>query len=99
MSAPYPQNTRPSQTVLVDGAPRKSLLLSALLTFILGPFGMFYTTAIGAIVMIVLSIPLVILTLGAAWGGIVPVSMIWGVWAGHRWNERRRAEWAGRAGI
>ncbi|MDO5628349.1 MAG: hypothetical protein Q4G43_08525 [Mobilicoccus sp.] len=86
--------TRP----MVDAAPRKSLLLSALLTFFLGPFGMFYTTWLGTIVMIVLSVPLLLLTMGAAWAGIVPIAMIWGVWAGHRYNERQRRIYSARGG-
>lgn len=89
----------PNATVVVDGGKRKSLILSGLLTLILGPLGMFYTTVIGAIVMTIVSIPLLIITLGAAWGGIVPISMIWGIWAGHRYNERQRAHFAHRAGF
>lgn len=90
--------TQTARPTVVNGAPSKSLLLSGLLTFFLGPFGMIYTTVFGTIVMLALSIPLLLLTLGGAWPGIVPICMIWGVWSGHRYNERQRREYAARGG-
>lgn len=91
-------STHTGRPVLIDAAPRKSLVLSLVLTFFLGPFGMFYTTIFGALVMLAVSVPLVILTLGAAWAGIVPACMIWGAWSGHRHNERQRRIYAARGG-
>ncbi|WP_446745176.1 hypothetical protein [Silvibacterium acidisoli] len=78
-------------TIIV--APTKSILLSLVLTFFFGPLGMLYSTIWGAIVMAVLSIPAFIITLGHAAFLIWPVSMVWGAWAAHRYNERllRRA--------
>lgn len=87
------------QPVLVDAAPRKSLLLAGLLTFFLGPFGMFYTTIAGALIMLVVAVVVGILTLGAGLGVVWPICVIWGVWAGHRYNERRRRDYAARAGF
>lgn len=55
-------------TTQAYGAKSKSLLLAVLLTFFLGPFGMFYTTVFGALVMLVFTLPAVLLTAGAAWG-------------------------------
>lgn len=74
-------------------ARTKSVLLSLVLTFFFGPLGMLYSTIGGAIVMMILSIPAFILTLGHAAFLIWPMSMIWGAWATHRYNERllRRA--------
>jgi ABC-type phosphate transport system permease subunit len=81
----------PIQPVIV--ARTKSVALSLVLTFFLGPLGMLYSTILGAIVMIVLSVPLFILTLGHAAFLVWPISMIWGAWAAHRYNQRllRRA--------
>jgi ABC-type phosphate transport system permease subunit len=81
----------PPPTVIV--ANTKSVALSLVLTFFLGPLGMLYSTIWGAIVMIVLSVPVFILTLGHGAFLIWPVSMIWGAWATHRYNQRllRRA--------
>ena len=80
----------PSVTTLGTPPPRKSLLLSALLTFFLGPLGMIYTTIPGFLVMSVLTTIVGILTLGHGLAVMWPLCMIWGVWAGHRRNERER---------
>ncbi len=82
MVSQYP----PIQPVIV--ARTKSVALSLVLTFFLGPFGMLYSTIFGAMVMIVVSIPLFIITLGHAGFLVWPVSMIWGAWATHRYNQR-----------
>jgi hypothetical protein len=58
------------------------------LTFFLGPLGMLYSTIPGALVMIALSIPAFIITFGHAGFIIWPLSMIWGAWAAHRYNQR-----------
>jgi hypothetical protein len=76
----------PIQPVIV--ARTKSVALSLVLTFFLGPLGMLYSTIFGALVMIALSIPAFIITLGHAGFIIWPVSMIWGAWATHRYNQR-----------
>ena len=75
----------PPPTVIV--ASTKSVLLSLILTFFLGPLGMLYSTIWGAIVMIVLSVPAFIITLGHAAFLIWPISMIWGAWAAHSYNQ------------
>lgn len=74
------------------GAPkkltnRKSVLLSLVLTFFLGPFGMLYSTVPGAIIMLILYVALGIPTLGWAIAGLHPIAMIWGAWAAHRANQ------------
>ncbi|MFT4112529.1 hypothetical protein [Silvibacterium sp.] len=76
-------------------ARTKSVALSLVLTFFLGPLGMLYSTIPGAILMIIVSIPLFVITLGHAGFIIWPVSMIWGAWAAHRYNQRL----LGRAGF
>ncbi len=65
---------------------RKSLILAALLTFFAGPFGMLYSTVLGAIIMGVLYLVLGILTAGFALIVLHPICMIWGTWAAHRDN-------------
>ena len=81
----------PPRTVIV--ANTKSVALSLILTFLFGPFGMLYSTIWGALIMIVLSVPLFIFTFGHGAFLIWPISMIWGAWATHRYNQRllRRA--------
>lgn len=90
-----PSPTRPA---LVDAAPRKSLLLSLLLTFLLGPIGMVYTTILGSLVMLVITVVVGIVTLGYGLSVVWPICMVWGLWAGHRYNERQRRLYAARGG-
>ena len=68
-------------------ASRKSVVLSLLLTFFFGPFGMLYSTVVGAIVMMVLYVALGIPTLGWAIAGLHPIAMIWGAVAADRANR------------
>ncbi len=65
---------------------RKSVLLSLVLTFFFGPFGMLYSTLVGAIVMLVLYVVLGIPTLGWAIAVLHPIAMIWGAVAANRAN-------------
>jgi len=66
---------------------RKSVVLSLVLTFFLGPFGMLYSTVPGAIIMLILYVALGIPTLGWAIAGLHPIAMILGAWAAHRANQ------------
>jgi hypothetical protein len=54
---------------------------------------MLYSTIWGALVMIVLSVPLFFLTFGHAAFLAWPISMMWGAWPAHSYNLRllRRA--------
>jgi hypothetical protein len=65
-------------------AKRKSVVLSLVLTFFLGPFGMLYSTVPGALVMLVLYVVLGIITLGWAIAVLPPMAMIWGAVAADR---------------
>lgn len=65
----------------------KSVVLSLVLTFFLGPFGMLYSTVVGAIVMLVLYVVVGILTLGWGLAVLHPVAMIWGAVAADRANR------------
>ncbi len=68
-------------------ANRKSVVLSLVLTFFLGPFGMFYSTVSGALIMLVLYIGLGIITFGWALAVLHPLAMIWGAVAADRANH------------
>lgn len=68
--------------------PQKSIAVSLLLTFLFGPLGMFYSTVIGAVIMIVAALMLGIVTAGCGLVLIWPISMIWGVVAASSYNSR-----------
>lgn len=65
----------------------KSVGLSIILTVLLGPLGMFYSTITGAIIMLIISGIVGILTLG--YGIVVthPICVIWGALAAHSYNK------------
>jgi hypothetical protein len=65
---------------------RKSVVLSLVLTFFFGPFGMLYSTVPGALIMLVLYVALGILTVGWALVVLHPIAMIWGAIAADRAN-------------
>ena len=67
-------------------ANRKSVVLSLVLTFLFGPFGMLYSTVPGALIMMVLYVALGIPTLGWAIAVLHPIAMIWGAVAASRSN-------------
>jgi hypothetical protein len=66
---------------------RKSVLLSLVLTFFFGPFGMLYSTVTGALVMLVLYVVVGIITFGWALAGLHVMAMVWGAWAADRANR------------
>jgi len=65
----------------------KSMGVTILLTILFGPLGMLYSTVTGAIVMIILSILIAIVTLG--FGLIItwPISIIWAAVATNNYNK------------
>lgn len=71
----------------------KSVLLAALLTLFLGPLGMLYSTAVGAIVMIVVYLAILglsVVTLGMGSILFLPawaVCIVWGVIAAQKRNR------------
>jgi hypothetical protein len=69
-------------------ANRKSVVLSLVLTFFLGPFGMLYSTIPGALVMLVLYVGLGVVTFGWAIAALHPIAMIWGAIAADRANRQ-----------
>ena len=69
--------------------PQKSMVLSLVLTFFFGPFGMFYSTTLGALVMLVAYVVIGIPTLGWGLAVLHPIAMAWGAWATHEYNQGR----------
>ena len=65
---------------------RKSTILALVLCLFFGPFGMLYSTVIGAVVMLALYVVVGLLTAGIGLAVLHPVAVIWGVWAAHRAN-------------
>jgi len=61
-------------TTVVMVAPRKSVGVALVLTFFFGPFGMFYSTVSGALIM------LGILVFGGFIAGVVTLGLAWLVW-------------------
>jgi len=66
---------------------RKSILLSLVLTFFFGPFGMLYSTVPVALIMLVLYVGLGLITFGWAIAALHPIAMIWGAVAADRANR------------
>ena len=68
--------------------PTKSVGISIILTVIFGPLGMFYSTIPGAIIMLIVSGIVGIVTLG--YGLIVthPICVVWGALAAHSYNKK-----------
>lgn len=87
-----------SQTNVSNGTTRivvsstKNVGVSLILTFLFGSLGMFYSTIIGAIIMIILECIIGVFTLG--FGLIIthPICMIWGAVAAHNYNKRLLAQ-------
>jgi hypothetical protein len=65
----------------------KSINKALLLTLFFGPFGMFYSTIKGAIVMLILSIIIGLMTAGAGLLFTHPLSIVWSVVAVVRYNR------------
>ncbi len=67
-------------------AQRKSTVLALVLCLFFGPFGMLYSTVIGAIIMGILYIVVGLLTAGIGIAVLHPIAIIWGVWAAYSEN-------------
>jgi pSer/pThr/pTyr-binding forkhead associated (FHA) protein len=69
-------------------AQPKSVGISILLTFLFGPFGMFYSTITGGIIMSVVSIFLALITFGFSGFLTWPICIIWGAVAADQENKK-----------
>ena len=66
----------------------KSVGASLVLTFFFGPLGMFYSTVVGAVVMLVLYLVIGLLTLGLGLIVLHPIAMIWSAVAVSNYNKK-----------
>ena len=65
----------PNRTVIIN--PGKSVGVAFLLTLFFGPIGMFYSTILGAIIMLILYLVVGIITLGFGLIILHPIAIIW----------------------
>jgi hypothetical protein len=90
-----PQYSQPSSvhvTQQVQVAPivlyqPKSVGLALALTFFFGPLGLFYSSVIGGVVMLILSVILAATTFGVSLFFTWPACMIWGAIAASNYNS------------
>lgn len=66
----------------------QSVGISILLTFFFGPLGMLYSTITGAIVMLLVSLVVGLLTLGFGLLLTWPVCILWGALAANSYNRK-----------
>lgn len=74
------------ETVVI--MPTKSVGISLILTFLFGSIGMFYSTIIGAIIMLIAELIIGFATFGLGLLITHPICMIWGAVAAHRYNQK-----------
>ena len=75
------------QTTINLTVPTKSAVAALLLTFFFGPFGMFYSTVTGGIIMLIITVPVAVLTLGLGCIITQPICIIWAVVAVNSHNK------------
>lgn len=76
------------QTTVIQVGSQKSVGGAVALAFLFGPLGMLYSTVPGAVVMFIVSIPIVIVTLGLGLLITIPVCMVWAGMAASAHNKR-----------
>ena len=80
-------NTNENVNVVITKLP-KSMGISIALTLFFGPLGMFYSTILGAIVMIIIDIIVGLLTLGLGLLVTWPIQVIWAAIATSMYNKK-----------
>jgi hypothetical protein len=83
--------TTASRTQPVVVTPTKSAGISIILTILFGPLGMFYSTVIGGLIMMVVSVILGLITLGFGLLVTWPICVIWGAAAVGSYNKKLMA--------
>jgi hypothetical protein len=76
------------QTTVIQMGSQKSVAGAVLLAFFFGPLGMLYATVPGALIMFVISFPVLILTLGLGLLITLPICAIWAGVAASSHNAR-----------
>lgn len=84
------EESQPNQRIIITST--KSILVSLLLTFFLGPIGMLYSTLWGALFMIAISVVVWLITLGFGLFLVWPICMIWGALAAALYNKKLFAQ-------
>ncbi len=79
-------NITNKQVVIVKS--QKSVGISLLLTFFFGPLGLFYSSVMGAIIMLVLGVTISLLTAGLGYVLVDLICMIWGAIAVSKYNKK-----------
>ncbi len=79
-------NVQAQPQVIIAQSP-KNVGLAVALGLFLGPLGLFYSSIIGGIIMLVISIPLCIFTLGIGVLFTAPVCAIWAYIAASKYNK------------
>lgn len=74
------------QVVVVTAT--KSVGISLILTFLFGPLGMLYSTVVGGLIMMVVSIAVGVCTLGFGLLITWPICVIWGALAVTSYNAK-----------
>jgi hypothetical protein len=72
--------------------PEKSVGAAAALSFFFGPFGMFYSTVTGGLVMLFGGFLFMLLTLGLGIVLVSPACVVWGTLAAHAHNQKVRLQ-------
>ena len=72
-------NEDPNDLHLIRARNGKSLGLAFLLALVLGPFGLIYSSVVGAIFMVTIALIIALVTM--SWGVLLtwPVSIVWAV--------------------
>ena len=76
-----------TQQVIIVAAP-KSVGVSIILTVLFGPLGMLYSTVMGGLVMMVVSVIAAFLTFGIGLFVTWPICVIWGAMAASGHNKK-----------
>jgi uncharacterized Tic20 family protein len=69
-------------------ASTKSMGISIILTILFGPLGMLYSTIIGAIIMVMITVITGVVTLSFGLFLIWPICIVWGAMATNRHNKK-----------
>ena len=81
-----------NQKQIVIVKTTKSMGVTILLTFLFGPLGMVYSTVAGAIVMIIVSVLVALITLGFGLFITWPICIIWAAIATNNYNRNLGVE-------
>lgn len=79
-------STNDAGTMVV--ASTKGVGTSVLLAALFGPLGMFYSTILGAIIMLVISVPLALITVGFSLIITWPICLLWAGLAASSHNKK-----------